>query len=192
MVCEGAGTVLMSSCKFVQGIGARLTGIIKTSPILGTIEHVERCGGVVLDKTDARIDQVEEVRRAFNLGFKHIAVSIAGFQSRAISGIRNFEKTSKADVLVFSVCNTRVSKEDVRHVAKADVVCASASTILRKEIGRNALLQVGVTISVYALTLKGKDLVLAYLSVFKDKLASFRTAQLPYEVRGLGPKLKSS
>ncbi|MGD0495850.1 MAG: DUF2099 family protein [Candidatus Bathyarchaeia archaeon] len=192
VVCEGAGTVLTSNGKLVQGIGARLTGIIKTSPILGTIEHVEHCGGVVLDKTVARIDQVAGVKRAFSLGFKHIAVSIAGFQARAINGIRNFEKSSKADVLVFSVCNTRVSKADVKHVAKADVVCASASTILRKEIGPNALLQVGVTIPVYALTQRGKDLVLAYLSVFKDKLVAFRTTQLPYEVRGKGPKLKSS
>lgn len=192
VVCEGAGTVLASNGKLIQGIGARLTGIIKTSPILGTIEHVEHCGGVVFDKTGARIDEVEGVKRAFSLGFKHIAVSIAGFQARAINGIRNFEKTSKANVLIFSVCNTRVSKEDVKHVVKADVVCASASTILRKEIGRNALLQVGVTIPVYALTQRGKDLVLAYLSVFKDKLVAFRTVQLPYEVRGRGPKLKNS
>jgi putative methanogenesis marker protein 8 len=122
VVCEGAGTVLRSNGKLVQDIGARLNGIIKTSPILGTIEHVEHCGGIVLDRTGARIDQVEGVKRAFSLGFKHIAVSIAGFQARAISGIRDFEKASKTDVLVFSVCNTRVSKEDVRHVAKADVV----------------------------------------------------------------------
>ena len=192
VVCEGAGTVLTPNGRLVQSIGARLTGIIRTSPILETIEHVEHCGGVVLDKTDARIDQVEGVRRAFTLGFRHIAVSVAGFQARAISGIRNFEQTSNADVLVFSVCNTRVRKEDVRHVAKADVVCASASTILRKEIGRDALLQVGVSIPVYALTQKGKDVVLAYLSVFKDKLVAFKKARLPYEVRGLGPKLKNS
>jgi hypothetical protein len=67
---------------------------------------------------------------------------------------------------------------------------SSASTILRKEIGRKALLQVGVAIPVYALTQKGKDLVLACLSGFKDKLVTFRTAQLPYEVRGKGPKLE--
>jgi putative methanogenesis marker protein 8 len=188
VVCEGAGTVVTSNGKLVQGIGARLTGIIKTSPIVETIEHIERCGGVILDKADARIDQVEGVKRAFSMGFKHIAVSIAGFQAKAISEIRNLEKNNKADVLVFSVCNTRVSKGDVKHVAKADVACASASTILRTEIGRNALLQVGVTIPVYALTQKGKELVLAYLSSFKDKLVAFRTARLPYEVKAKGPK----
>jgi putative methanogenesis marker protein 8 len=189
VVCEGAGTVLTSNGELVQGIGARLTGIVKTSPIEETIEHVEQCGGVILDKTGARIDQVEGVKRAFSMGFKHIAVTIAGFRAKAISEIRNFENNNKADVLVFSVCNTRARSEDVKHVARADVVCASASTILRKEIGRNALLQVGVTIPVYALTQKSKELVLAYLSGLKDKLVAFRTAQLPYEVRVKGPRV---
>ena len=33
VVCEGAGTVITTNGKLVQGIGARLTGIIKTSPV---------------------------------------------------------------------------------------------------------------------------------------------------------------
>jgi putative methanogenesis marker protein 8 len=192
VVCEGAGTVLTSNEKLVQGIGARLTGIIRTSPIPETIRHIKNSGGVILDEASARIDQVEGVKRAFSLGFRHIAVSIASFQAGAISEIRNLDKTEERDVLVFSVCNTRASKQDVKHVAKADIVCASASTILRKEIGPKALLQVGITIPVYALTQKGKELVLAYLSTFKDKLVAFRTAQLPYEVRGKGPRLSAS
>jgi putative methanogenesis marker protein 8 len=192
VVCEGTGTVITSNSKLVQGIGARLTGIIKTSPIRETIERIEDSGGVVLDKSRARIDQAEGVKRAFSTGFKHVAVSITGFQAKAISEIRNFENTDEADALIFSVCNTRVTKGNVKHIAKADVVCASASTILRKEINSNALLQLGVTIPVYTLTQKGKDLVLAYLSILKDKLVTFRTSQLPYDVSDKGPKLKNS
>lgn len=191
VVCDGAGTVITSNGALVQGIGARLTGIIATSPIREVIEHVEGSGGTVLGKNDARIDQFEGVKRAFTLGFEHIAVSVAGFQAKAISEIRHFERAKKRDVLVFSVCNTRVSRADVKHIAKADVVCASASTILRKEIGSIALLQVGVTIPVYALTQKGKELTLSYLNVFKDKLVIFRTDQLPYAVKDKGPKLNS-
>jgi putative methanogenesis marker protein 8 len=190
VVCDGAGTVITSNDKLVQGIGARLTGIIKTSPIPETIEHIETCGAVVLDRANARIDQLDGVKRAFSMGFKHIAVRVAGFQARAISRIRDFENTVDEDVLVFSVCNTRVVEKDVKHIAKADLVCASASTILRNEIGRNALLQVGVTIPVYALTQRGKDLALAYLSTFRDKLIAFRTSRLPYEPRDRGPKLR--
>jgi len=190
IVCEGAGTVITSNGKLVQAIGARLTGIIRTSPIKEIIKHVKANDGVVLDETSARIDQVEGVKCAFDLGFKRVAVSIAGFQAKAISGIRKIEASADSDVLVFSVCNTCVSNADVRHIAKADVTCASASKILREKIGNKALLQLGVTIPVYALTEKGKRLVLAYLTEFGDKLVVFRTNKLPYHVKNKGPKLK--
>jgi hypothetical protein len=83
-----------------------------------------------------------------------------------------------------------VSKADVKHIEEADVVCASASKILRKEIGNKALMQLGVTIPVYSLTEKGKKLVLAYLTEFKDKLVVFRTGKLPYHVENKGPKIR--
>ncbi|MGQ9640550.1 MAG: methanogenesis marker 8 protein [Candidatus Bathycorpusculaceae bacterium] len=190
IVCEGAGTVIAKSGKLVQAIGARLTGIIRTSPIPKIIEHIEAEGGVVLDKTSAKIDQVEGVRQAFTLGFKRVAVSVAGFQAKTISEIRKFEAETKADVLVFSVCNTCVGNHAVEHIAKADVACASASKILRNEIGGKALMQLGMTIPVYVLTERGKKLVLAYLAEFKDKLVIFRTGSLPYLAENRGPKLK--
>jgi len=189
VACDGAGTVITTNGRLVQSIGARLTGMIKTSPIQEIIERIEADDGVVLYKDSARIDQIEGVKRAFDLGFKHVAVSIAGFQAKAISEIRNFEASAKADVLVFSVCNTCVGNADVEQIAKADIACASASEILRTEIGDKALLQLGVTIPVYALTEKGKKLVLAYLAEFKDKLVVFRTSKLPYHVENKGPKL---
>jgi len=190
IVCEGAGTVITANGNLAQAIGARLTGIIKTSPIKEIIEYIEASDGIVLDKTNARINQVEGVKRASNLGFKRIAVSIAGFQAKAVSEIRKFERTAGLDALVFSVCNTCVSKNDIKYIAKADIACASASTLMRKEIGKKALLQLGVTIPVYALTEKGKKLVLAYLAEFKDKLVIFRTSKLPYYTKNRGPKLK--
>jgi putative methanogenesis marker protein 8 len=192
VVCEGAGTVVTTNGELVQSIGARLTGIIKTSPIKQIIEHIEADDGVILDKVTARIDQVEGVKRAFDLGFKRIAVSVAGFQAKVISEIREFESTAKADVLVFSVCNTCVDNADVAHIAKADVVCASASKLLRTEIGKKALLQLGVTIPIYALTDKGKKLIMAYLAEFKDKLVIFRTSTLPYQAENKGPRIKNA
>jgi putative methanogenesis marker protein 8 len=188
IVCEGAGTVITANGGLVQSIGARLTGIIKTSPIREIIERVEADDGIVLDEANARIDQVEGVKQAFELGFKRVAVSVAGFQAKVISEIRKFE----ADVLIFSVCNTCVGNADVVHITKADIACASASKILRTRIGKRALLQLGVTIPVYALTEKGKRLILAYLAEFKDKLIIFRTSNLPYNVRSKGPKLKQN
>ncbi|MBS7632771.1 DUF2099 family protein [Candidatus Bathyarchaeota archaeon] len=184
VVCEGAGTVVTSNGGLVQAIGARLTGIVRTSPIREVIEHIEAEGGKVLDKACARIDQVEGVSRAFALGFKRVAVSVAGFQAEAISRIRDVG----GDVVVFSVCNTCVRDEDVEHIAKADVVCASASTILREKIGSMALLQVGVAIPVFVLTKKGKDLVMAYLAEMNERLVAFRSRKLPYLVDNREPR----
>jgi len=192
VVCEGAGTVVTANGKLVQAIGARLTGIIKTSPIPETIERIETDGGFILNKANARIDQVEGVKRALNLGFKRVAVSVAGFQAKAISEIRKVEANEKADILIFSVCNTCVRNVDVTHISKADVTCASASRILRAKIGKNALLQLGATIPIYALSEKGKRIVLAYLAEFKDKLVVFRTSKLPYQATNVGPKLKAN
>jgi len=190
VVCEGAGTVITANGELVQSIGARLTGIVRTSPIRETIERIEANNGVVLDKASARIDQVEGVKKAFDSGFKRIAVSIAGFQAKSISEIRHFEASVKADVLAFSVCNTCMDHAEIEHIAKADIACASASKLLRDEIGKKALLQLGVPIPVYALTQKGKRLVLAYLAEFNDKLVIFRTSGLPYLAENIGPKLK--
>ena len=190
VVCDGAGTVITNSGKLVQGIGARLTGIIKTSPIREVIDHIEKNGGTILDKTEARIDQAAGVNNAFMAGAKHVAVSVASFQAKAISDIRRLEKTRGKEAVIFSVCNTLAKKSDVKHIAKADIACASASTILRNAVGSKALLQVGVTIPVYALTARGKELVLDYLAVFKDKLVAFRTSKLPYEIQKRGPERK--
>jgi putative methanogenesis marker protein 8 len=189
-VCEGAGTVIATKGKLVQAIGARLTGIVKTSPISQTIEHIEKEGGVVLNRATALIDQVEGVKHALASGHKRVAVSVAGFHAPAISEIRNLEADTDSDVLVFSVCNTSVRDGNVRHIAKADVACASASKILRREIGKRALLQLGITIPVYVLTEKGKKLVLAYLAELRDDLVVFRTSKLPYQAEGKGPILK--
>lgn len=189
VVCDGAGTVLTASGSLIQGIGARLTGVINTSPVKEVIEHIEEKDGIVLDEVRARIDQVEGVKKAVEKGFRRLAVTVASFQARAISEIRKIESVTGTEVTVFSVCNTLAKRVDVKHIAKADIACASASKILREDIGSKALLQVGMTIPVYALSQRGKQLVLAYLASFKDRLVVFRTNRLPFDAKGKGPIL---
>jgi len=190
VVCEGAGTVITSNPSLVQGIGAHLTGIIKTSPIKKIIKHIKTSNGRLLDSTTAKIDQAAGVKKAAELGFKKIAVTVAGFQAKQITRIRLLEKKLGVEATVFSVCNTCTTENDMRHIAQADIVTASASRIIRGQIGPKALIQVGVTIPVFALTERGKETILAYLSRFNDKIVAFRT-HLPYLVEQRGPTLKS-
>jgi hypothetical protein len=66
VVCEGAGTVITSNGKLVQAIGARLTGIVRTSPIPEIIKKIRSEGGIVLDEKSAIIDQVGGSGKGFS------------------------------------------------------------------------------------------------------------------------------
>jgi len=190
VVCDGAGTVITPNPSLVQGIGARLTGVVRTSPIRATIRHIETNNGVVLDPASAKIDQLEGVRKAAEMGYKGVAATVAGFQAEWITRIRRAEKKLGVEATIFSVCNTCVTEEDAKHVAEADVVCASASGIIRQRIGPIAVMQIGVAIPVFAVTERGKEIILAYLSKFGDKIVAFRS-RLPYLAEGRGPTLKT-
>ena len=190
-VCDGAGTVITSNPELVQAIGARLTGIIRTSPIKSTIEYIKANRGIVLDEASAQIDQAEGAARAAELGYRHIAVTVASYNSEYIQKIRRIGKERGIEVAVFSVCNTCASEADVERIlAGADVACASASKLVREKIGPKALMQLGVTIPVFALTKLGKNLLLAYLAEFDESIVAFRTKKMPYLVEGKGPQLR--
>jgi putative methanogenesis marker protein 8 len=189
VVCEGAGTVVTSSPSLVQEIGAHLTGIIKTSPIRKIIQHIETNNGSPLNSATARINQAEGVKKAAKTDFKRIAVTVAGFQARQIRGIRRLEKELGVETTVFSVCNTCATEKDLPHISEADIVTASASRLVREKIGPKSLMQLGVTIPVFALTERGKKTMLTYLSTFNEKIVTFR-ANLPYLVEQRGPTLK--
>ncbi len=85
---------------------------------------------------------------------------MAHFNSKSIVRIRRFEKERNVQVAVFSVCNTCAAEEDVERILTgADVVCASASRIIREKVGSKALMQLGVAIPVFALTKLRKEAV---------------------------------
>jgi len=190
-VCDGAGTIITNNSSLVQAIGARLTGIVKTSPIKGIIGYIKGNKGIVLDESSAIIDQTEGVVKAVELGYSRIAVTVASFNSDSIKKIRKAEKEREIEVAVFSVCNTCADKVDISRISSgADIVCASASKLIREIIGPRALIQLGLTIPVFALTKLGKDLLLSYLMEFDESIVAFRTKKMPYIVEGRGPDLR--
>jgi putative methanogenesis marker protein 8 len=188
-VCEGAGTVITSNPSLAQGIGAHLTGIIKTSPISQIIRRIRAQGGPVLDPKTAQIDQAKGFQKAVEMGSNRIVVTVAGFQAKQITKIRLLERNSNARATIFSICNTCTAEKDMKHVVNADIVTASASRVIRKQIGPKALMQLGVMIPVFALTERGKEIMLAYLSKFDQKIVVFR-AHLPYVVEKKGPTIR--
>lgn len=54
---DGAGTVIVRSPELVQGIGGRMSGLVKTSPLLGIIKRLKTQVELSSTKKTARIDQ---------------------------------------------------------------------------------------------------------------------------------------
>ncbi len=180
VVCDGVGTVITENPELVQGIGAAMTGLIRTTPILKVVRRVEGMGGEVLDPP--RIDQVEGVRRAFREGFRRVAVTVIGLNAEIIPQLRELEESVEgAKLAIFSTCNTLVPEEHLRYLEMADIVCSSASRLVLRRIRRRALMQLGIGIPVFALTRLGKRIALRYLEEMKSPFVVSR-ARMPYVI----------
>ena len=66
--CDGAGTVISNNPELVQGIGGRMSGLVKTEPISDVIDGIQKLGGTVLDNKTASIDPISGVKKAAELG----------------------------------------------------------------------------------------------------------------------------
>jgi len=171
VVCDGAGTVVVEHAALVQGIGGRMSGLVRTSPILEVIEGISRLGGKVVYPDDARIDPVGGVEAAYAAGYSRVAVTVAGAdEAEAI-------RSAHPDALIVGVHLTGISGDAAcRIIASCDIVSACASREIRERAGTCALLQAGVAIPVFALSRRGKEIIL-------DKILA---TDSPVVIRGAG------
>jgi putative methanogenesis marker protein 8 len=155
LACDGAGTVIVTKPAMAQGIGGRMSGLVKTSPHTSVMDRIELGGGIVLDRKRATIDQVAGVALANMEGFRNIAVTVATPETAAI--IRRIHP----DTLIFAVHVTGLSPDEAELlVSSSDLVTSCASKTIREIAGAGALLQAGISVPVFAMTHKGKLLVL--------------------------------
>jgi putative methanogenesis marker protein 8 len=155
LVCDGAGTVIVTKPAMAQGIGGRMSGLVKTSPHTSVMDRIELGGGIVLDRKRATIDQVTGVALANMEGFRTIAVTVATPETAEI--IRRIHP----DTLIFAVHVTGLSPDEAELlVSSSDLVTSCASKTIREIAGARALLQAGISVPVFAMTQKGKLLVL--------------------------------
>ncbi len=176
VVCDGAGSVIAWNPELVQGIGAAMTGLLRTTPIPEVIERIRKMGGEVLE--EPRIDQVAAVRRAAEMGFGRIAVTVIGPHANVIGKLRDLEREKGIKLAIFSTCNTLVPEEYLEYLEMADVVCASASRIVIERVGPKALMQLGIHIPVFVLTEWGKEIALEYLKGMRSLVVS--RARMPF------------
>ncbi|MCO5382543.1 MAG: DUF2099 family protein [Methanosarcina barkeri] len=155
--CEGAGTVIANNPTLVQGMGGRMSGLVETEPIDGIINGITERGGIVLDPSTAKIDPVAGVRKAAELGYKKIAVTVA-FAETA-KKCRELEAELGLDLIIIGVHVTGLSMENAQTLLEnADITTSCASKCMRDLV--KPLAQVGTAVPLFALTQKGKELVI--------------------------------
>jgi putative methanogenesis marker protein 8 len=155
LACDGAGTVVVNKPALVQGIGGRMSGLVSTTPIPEVITRIEQNGGIVVDKKHAKIDQLTGVRRAYEERFRHVAVTVA------LPAEAEKIRSTYPDSVIFAVHVTGLNCNDAETlVAASDLVTSCASKTIREIAGAKALVQAGVAIPIFAITKKGKDLII--------------------------------
>jgi len=155
IACDGAGTVVVTRPAMVQGIGGRMSGLFSTCPYPQVMDRIEKAGGLVLDREHATMDPVAGVALAARKGFRKIAVTVAG--PEAAAAIRK----TYPDTLIFGVHVTGLdTREAEQLVAASDLVTACASKTIRDAVTQKALVQAGVAIPIFAMTEKGKELII--------------------------------
>jgi len=158
-VCEGVGTVITSSPTLTQGIGARISGVIETTLIPKLKNRVEEKGGILLDGNTAIINQPLGVARAIEIGFERVAVTVATLSDA--QQCRLIERETGATVVVIGVHVTGMEQD----VASDFVDAVDITTAVRRErservSANKALAQVGTGVPLFALSQKGKELLL--------------------------------
>ena len=162
--CDGAGTVIVTNPAMVQGIGGWMSGLISTSPIPEVMDRIEEQGGVVFDRVTACLDPVGAVICAQEMGYSRIAVPVSDPETAEIIRAHN------PDALIFGVHLSGLTEDEARRiVAVSDLVTGCASKPVRMLAGKKVLLQVGAVIPIFALTPRGKELIMKRILEANEK-----------------------
>jgi len=156
-VCDGAGTVVTSNPKLVQGMSAQISGLIETEPIPGIISSITKRDGYVLDPYTARIDQSAGLELAVAHGHKRIAVSVVDLSSA--SAVYKLGKKHGIDIILMAAHLSGTCKEDIEALIElVDIITGCASKNIRTMV--KPLIQVGTAIPLFGLTPSGKELLI--------------------------------
>lgn len=157
--CEGAGTVIASSPTLAQGIGSRISGLVETTPIPELIHRIEGAGGTVLDPVTTALDQVAGVEKAIEMGHRRIGVSVVCAPD--VRKMRELEKQHDVEIITFGVHVTGMGEDEAKEfISLVDITTGCASCHIRDQIKGHALAQFGTAIPIFAITRRGKEMLL--------------------------------
>lgn len=184
--CDGAGTVITSNPKLAQGMGSRISGLVETAPIPKLITRIEEVGGIVLDTAKATIDQVAGVKKAIELGYKKIGVSVTN--AKDLKAIRELERKHKVQVIGFGVHTTGMPEDEAKEfLSLVDMTTGCTSKWVRGCIAGKTIAQFGTAIPIFAITQCGKELLLERAKEVTDPIL-VNTMKLPVQPEEKQPK----
>ncbi len=177
--CDGAGTVITSNPKLAQGMGSRISGLVETTPIPKLIRRIEEVGGIVLDPETAALDQVAGVKKAIELGYRKIGVSVTN--AKDMRQIRELEKKNKVQVIGFGVHTTGMPEVDAKEfIDLVDMTTGCTSKWIRGCIAGKTIAQFGTAIPIFAITQCGKEMLLERAKEVTDPIL-INTMKLPVQ-----------
>lgn len=156
--CDGAGTVIMTNPRIVQGVGGRVSGLVSTTPIPEVIKKLEDKCSTVLDPETAELDQLEGLKIALDKGYKNIAVTI--LPSPMVKEIRDYPIDDDVNVYIFVAHTTGAEMDEVKMLFdNADIVTACASKAIDEYADKYEPYYYGVKVPIFCASEDGRRLL---------------------------------
>ena len=156
--CDGAGTLLMTNPRVVQGVGGRVSGLVSTTPIDKVINNLQEKDCVVLNPKTAELNQLEGLKLALDKGYKNIAITI--LPSPMVEEIRNYPVDDDVNVYIFVAHTTGVEPQEVKMLFdNADIVTACASKAISEYADKYEPYYYGVKVPIFCASEDGRKLL---------------------------------
>ncbi|TFG04486.1 MAG: DUF2099 family protein [Promethearchaeota archaeon] len=159
--CEGAGSIITTDKFVVQGIGIVTPALLHTFPMSEISFRLKQLGAYVVDTKTARIDQVNSVKKAYELGYKTIGVTVAGHELETVETLRRFEYETSTTLLIILIHTTGVTIQDEQYILQSDISHGCSSKFIREilESKNKHIAKYGTILPVYAFSELGKDVL---------------------------------
>ena len=171
IVSNNLGTIITTNASNTQGAVKRMTGLFYTSPSEKIMQTAIDAEIIPVFPYLANIDQVFGVKKAIDLGYKNIAVSVAASENYLHGKMKELEKKHGVKIYKFGLCSTGIS-EEVANIMKdnADVVWSCASKYVKELIAPNSVAQVGAKIPVHVMNEQGWEIIKNHLQKIEGNI----------------------
>ena len=169
--CDGAGTVIMTNPRVVQGVGGRVSGLISTTPIPEVIKNLEEKDSIVLNPETAELNQLEGLKIALSKGYKNIAITV--IPSPMIKELREYPLDDDVNVYIFVAHTTGVNAEEAEMLFEyGDIVTACASKEVSRYADEHQPYYYGTKVPIFCATEDGKRFLDNRLEKIKKPLST--------------------